>query len=169
MNRLRIRILNRLLNLSRLLYLSWLLNFIILIDNWHKLFLNIILLWVLRFELCINILNRMIKLSILLLLFYNLFIAQKSFLCHILNLLWVKNFCIDQLFLRNILLIKLQLIIRKRLLVLIHLNHLLIRILHPLLRHWHLLRNLLRNNLWIELLLCKRLIFIWRETHKTNW
>ena len=103
----------------------------------------------------------MIELSILLILFYNLFIVtDKLFLCYILKLSWILNFCINQLLLRNILFFKLDLIISKRLLVLIHLNHLLIRILHPLLWHRHLLRNLLRNYLRIELLLCKRLIFI---------
>ena len=112
----------------------------------------------------------MIELSILLILFYNLFIVtHKLFLCYILKLSWILNFCINQLLLRNILFFKLDLIISKRLLVLIHLNHLLIRILHPLLWHRHLLRNLLRNYLRIELLLCKRLIFIRRKTHKTNW
>lgn len=112
----------------------------------------------------------MIKLSILLKLFNSLFIiTQKPFLCHILKFSWMYNLWIDQLLLRNILLIKLDLIISKRLLILIHLNHLLIRILHPLLWHRHLLRNLLRNYLRIELLLCKWLIFIRWKTHKTNW
>jgi len=109
-------------------------------------------------------------LSILLKLFNSLFIiAQKPLLCHILKFCWMYSLWIDQLLLRNILQVKLDLIISKRLLVLIHLNHLLIRILHPLLRHRHLLRNLLRNYLRIELLLCKWLIFIRLKTHKANW